>query len=157
MEAFTYLYPLANHSLIRRMERPKLLRDLDAFGYALRARRLSAARFLRISASSNEKTYCRSLPNFVYRSKGSNARWSPASLVGISVVSLRNDAHGKSAGELARQAFGPFGSAGGHRTMDKAVIPPATLEQQLGRLSDAELVPFVQNQLLQYLGILVSV
>ena len=34
IEAFTYLYPLANHSLIRRMERPQLpLRDLDALGY----------------------------------------------------------------------------------------------------------------------------
>jgi hypothetical protein len=41
--------------------------------------------------------------------------------------------------------------------MAKAVIPLAMLEQQLGRLSDAELVQFVQNQLLQYLGVPVAV
>jgi len=73
------------------------------------------------------------------------------------VVSVRNDVSGKSAGEMVRHAFGDFGSAGGHRSMAKAVVPLAVLEQRFGRLSDAELVQFVQHQVMQYLGMPVTV
>ena len=46
-------------------------------------------------------------------------------------VSIRNVGYVRSAGEVARDAFGDLGSAGGHRTMAKAVIP-------LERLADAD-------------------
>jgi nanoRNase/pAp phosphatase (c-di-AMP/oligoRNAs hydrolase) len=157
VEAFTYLYPLANHSLIRRMERPKLpLRDLDAFGYALRARTIIGSTFFTHLGLVEREDVLPQFAEFCLQVEGVERSVVSGIFSGNLVVSLRNDAHGKSVGELARQAFGPFGSAGGHRTMAKAVIPLATLEQQLGRLSDAELVQFVQNQLLQYLGILVN-
>ncbi len=157
VEAFTYLYLLANHSLIRRMERPKLpLRDLDAFGYALRARTIIGSTFFTHLGLVEREDVLPQFAEFCLQVEGVERSVVSGIFSGNLVVSLRNDAHGKSVGELARQAFGPFGSAGGHRTMAKAVIPLATLEQQLGRLSDAELVQFVQNQLLQYLGILVS-
>jgi nanoRNase/pAp phosphatase (c-di-AMP/oligoRNAs hydrolase) len=158
VEAFTYLYPLANHSLIRRMERPKLpLRDLDAFGYALRARTIIENTFFTHLGLVEREDVLPQFAEFCLQVEGVERSVVSGIFSGNLVVSLRNDAHGKSVGEMARQAFGPFGSAGGHRTMAKAVIPLATLEQQLGRLSDAELVQFVQNQLLQYLGILVGV
>jgi hypothetical protein len=51
-----------------------------------------------------------------------------------------------------RTAFGPYGSAGGHRSMAKAVMPLAVLERAFGRLSDAELSQFIQTQTMQYLG-----
>jgi nanoRNase/pAp phosphatase (c-di-AMP/oligoRNAs hydrolase) len=158
VEAFTYLYPLANHNLIRRMERPKLpLRDLDAFGYALRARTIVGNTFFTHLGLVEREDVLPQFAEFCLQVEGVERSVVSGIFSGNLVVSLRNDAHGKSVGELARQAFGPFGSAGGHRTMAKAVIPLATIEQQLGRLSDAELVHFVQNQLLQYLGVLVAV
>jgi nanoRNase/pAp phosphatase (c-di-AMP/oligoRNAs hydrolase) len=46
-------------------------------------------------------------------------------------ISIRNVGYVRSAGEVARDAFGDLGSAGGHRTMAKAVIP-------LDRLVDAD-------------------
>jgi len=67
-------------------------------------------------------------------------------------VSVRHAAQARSAGELVRTAFGPYGSAGGHRSMAKAVMPLAVLEREFGRLSDAELSRFIQNQTMQYLG-----
>jgi nanoRNase/pAp phosphatase (c-di-AMP/oligoRNAs hydrolase) len=158
VEAFTYLYPLANHNLIRRMERPKLpLRDLDAFGYALRARTIIGSTFFTHLGLVEREDVLPQFAEFCLQVEGVERSVVSGIFSGNLVVSLRNDAHGKSVGELARQAFGPFGSAGGHRTMAKAVIPLAMLEQQLGRLSDAELVQFVQNQLLQYLGVPVAV
>ncbi len=38
-------------------------------------------------------------------------------------ISVRNVGYVKSAGDVMRAAFGDLGSAGGHRTMAKAVIP----------------------------------
>jgi len=42
-------------------------------------------------------------------------------------ISVRNVGYVKSAGEVTRAAFGDLGSAGGHRTMAKAVLPLRTL------------------------------
>jgi nanoRNase/pAp phosphatase (c-di-AMP/oligoRNAs hydrolase) len=81
--------------------------------------------------------------------------WSVISGIfgGNLIVSVRNLAYARSAGELVRSAFGQFGSAGGHRSMAKAVMPLATLEQAFGRLSDAQLSQFIQRQTMQYLGV----
>jgi len=48
-------------------------------------------------------------------------------------ISIRNVGYVRSAGEVARAAFGDLGSAGGHRTMAKAVIPLARLGVEDGR------------------------
>jgi hypothetical protein len=42
-------------------------------------------------------------------------------------ISVRNVGYVRSAGEVTRAAFGDLGSAGGHRTMAKAVIPLGSL------------------------------
>src|SRR4029450_14068093 len=61
--------------------------------------------------------------------------WSVVSgVVGAEVhISIRNVGYVRSAGEIARAAFGDLGSAGGHRTMAKAVIPLARLGGEDGR------------------------
>jgi nanoRNase/pAp phosphatase (c-di-AMP/oligoRNAs hydrolase) len=153
IQAFTYLYPLANHSLIRRMERPKLpLRDLDAFGYALRARTILGTTFFTHLGIVEREDVLPQFAEFCLQVERVERSVVSGIFAGNLVVSFRNDAHAKGVGEIARQAFGHLGSAGGHRTMAKAVIPLATLEEQVGRLSDAELVQFVQHQILECLG-----
>ncbi len=42
-------------------------------------------------------------------------------------VSVRSVGYVRSAGDVTRAAFGDLGSAGGHRTMAKAVVPLAAL------------------------------
>jgi nanoRNase/pAp phosphatase (c-di-AMP/oligoRNAs hydrolase) len=51
--------------------------------------------------------------------------WSVVSgVVGSDLhISVRNVGYVKSAGDVTRAAFGDLGSAGGHRTMAKAVVP----------------------------------
>jgi nanoRNase/pAp phosphatase (c-di-AMP/oligoRNAs hydrolase) len=46
-------------------------------------------------------------------------------------VSVRNVGYVKSAGDVVRAAFGDLGSAGGHRTMAKAVFPTRLLARGL--------------------------
>jgi nanoRNase/pAp phosphatase (c-di-AMP/oligoRNAs hydrolase) len=158
VEAFTYLYPLANHGLIRRMERPELpLRDLDAFGYALRARTIIDTTFFTHLGIVEREDVLPQFAEFCLQVEGVERSVVSGIFGGNLVVSVRNDVSGKSAGEMVRHAFGDFGSAGGHRSMAKAVVPLAVLEQRFGRLSDAELVQFVQHQVTQYLGMQVTV
>jgi nanoRNase/pAp phosphatase (c-di-AMP/oligoRNAs hydrolase) len=153
VEAFTYLYPRANHSLIRRMERPKLpLRDLDAFGYALRARTIVGTTFFTHLGIVEREDVLPQFAEFCLQVEGIERSVVSGIFKGNLVISVRNATHGKSAGELVRHTFGCLGSAGGHRCMAKAVIPLAALEREFGRLSDAELGELVQNQVMQYLG-----
>jgi nanoRNase/pAp phosphatase (c-di-AMP/oligoRNAs hydrolase) len=153
IQAFTYLYPLANHSLIRRMERPKLpLRDLDAFGYALRARTIIGTTFFTHLGMVEREDVLPQFAEFCLQVEGVERSVVSGIFAGNLIISFRSDAHVKGAGELARQAFGHIGSAGGHRTMAKAVLPLATLQEHMGRLSDGELVQFVQHQILECLG-----
>lgn len=151
--AFTYLYPLANHGFIRRMEHPKLpLRDLDAFGYALRCRTIIDTTFFTHLGLVEREDVLPQFAEFCLQVGG--IEWSVISGIfdGNLIVSVRNAAYVKSAGELVRHAFGHVGSAGGHRSMAKAVMPLANLEKAFGRLSDAELSQFVQQQVTRQLG-----
>jgi len=158
VEAFSYLYPLANHSLIRRMERPKLpLRDLDAFGYALRCRTIIGTTFFTHLGLVEREDVLPQFAEFCLQVEG--MEWSVVSGIfgGNLIVSVRRAAQTRSAGELVRTAFGPYGSAGGHRSMAKAVMPLDVLERAFGRLSDTALSQFIQHQTMQYLGGAVAV
>lgn len=158
IDAFTYLYPLANHSLIRRMERPKLpLRDLDAFGYALRARTIIGTTFFTHLGMVEREDVLPQFAEFCLQVEGVERSVVSGIFKGNLVVSVRNEAHGKSAGELVRLAFDYLGSAGGHRCMAKAVVPLTNLEKEFGRLSDSELGQLIQNQMMQYLSAPVAV
>ena len=44
------------------------------------------------------------------------------------VASVRNAGYQKSAGAVVKRVFGEIGSAGGHRSMAKAVVPIAAWE-----------------------------
>jgi hypothetical protein len=45
-------------------------------------------------------------------------------------ISVRNVGYVRSAGEVTRAAFGDIGSAGGHRTMAKAMLPLRALIEE---------------------------
>ena len=154
IEAFAYLYPLANHALIRRMQRPQLpLRDLDAFAYALRSRAVIGPVFFTHLGIVEREDVLPQFAEFCLHVGG--VEWSVVSGIfgGNLIVSVRNVENVKSAGELVRHAFGHLGSAGGHRSMAKAVIPLASLERAFGRLSDVEISQFIQQEVSQHLGI----
>ena len=154
IEAFAYLYPLANHALIRRMQRPQLpLRDLDAFAYALRSRVVIGPVFFTHLGIVEREDVLPQFAEFCLHVGG--VEWSVVSGIfgGNLIVSVRNVENVKSAGELVRHAFGHLGSAGGHRSMAKAVIPLASLEEAFGRLSDVEISQFIQQEVAQHLGI----
>jgi nanoRNase/pAp phosphatase (c-di-AMP/oligoRNAs hydrolase) len=138
MRAFAYLYGLANHNVLRRIERPELPLDaLDALGNALLHRTIiKNALFAHLGPVSRPDL----IPQFAdlcLQVKG--IEWSVVSgLTGDEVhVSVRNVGYVRAAGDVVQGAFGELGSAGGHRSAAKAVIPAAVWTERVGPLDAA--------------------
>jgi nanoRNase/pAp phosphatase (c-di-AMP/oligoRNAs hydrolase) len=135
MEAFAYLYQFANHNILRRIERPELPLDaLDALGDALVHRTIiHGALFAHLGRVSRPDL----IPQFAdlcLQVKG--IEWSVVSgLTGDEVhISVRNVGYVRAAGDVVQAAFGELGSAGGHRSAAKAVIPASAWAAQVSPL-----------------------
>jgi len=123
LEAFSFLYLLANHNALRRIERPELSdAALDVLAQGLARRRIVRGVFF---SHLGRVATVDQIPQFAdFGLQAEGVEWSVVSgIVGDEVhVSVRNVGYVKSAGDVVRAAFGDVGSAGGHRTMAKAVI-----------------------------------
>jgi hypothetical protein len=73
------------------------------------------------------------------------AEWSVVSgtIGGELHVSVRNVGYVRSAGDVVRQAFGDLGSAGGHRSMAKAVVRLDDWRARVGDAGDGALAPVI--------------
>jgi len=128
LEAFSFLYLLANHNALRKIERPELsAAALDVLAQGLTRRQVRGGVFFSHLGTVATADLIPQFADFGLRAEG--VEWSVVSgVVGDEVhVSVRNVGYVRSAGEVTRAAFGDLGSAGGHRTMAKAVLPLPTL------------------------------
>jgi nanoRNase/pAp phosphatase (c-di-AMP/oligoRNAs hydrolase) len=124
IEAFSYLYPLADPALIRKME-----------GAEITAERLDYVMKAHAGGSIRDQVFCSflgTLPreDFVpyvadFFLQLEHVKWTViAGVVHDSlIISVRNLGYTKNAGEFVRRFFADIGSAGGHRAMAKAVLP----------------------------------
>jgi nanoRNase/pAp phosphatase (c-di-AMP/oligoRNAs hydrolase) len=124
LEAFAYLYMLANHNALRRIERPELSEvALDLLAQGLAKRQILKGVFFSHLGTVPTPDQIPQFADFGLQAEG--VEWSVVSgVVGTDLhISVRNVGYVKSAGDVTRAAFGDLGSAGGHRTMAKAVVP----------------------------------
>jgi nanoRNase/pAp phosphatase (c-di-AMP/oligoRNAs hydrolase) len=128
VEAFSHIYPLANHNLLRRIERPELPSSaIDALGRALKTRQIvDRVAFVNLGRVEREDLIPQ-IADFCLQFEG--AEWAVVSGIFESdlIVSVRNVGYVRAAGKVLKDAFGHLGSAGGHSSMAKAVIPLTTL------------------------------
>ncbi len=124
LQAFTYLYPLANYGLLRRIERPELpLSFARAMSRAMRRLKIDdGVAVLHLGPVERDDLIVQ-MADFCLQFE--NVEWVAVSgkLAGNLVIAVRNHGMGRSAGESVKRLFGDIGSAGGHRNMAKAVIP----------------------------------
>ena len=129
LHAFSFLYPMANHRLIRRMERPQLPPgDLQVLSRAFKdAQIVDDVIFVHLKDLTREDIVPY-IADFCLEVEG--MEWAVVSGIYDNklVISSRNYGYTRSAGEIFRSAFSEYGSAGGHRSMAKAVIPLKVLE-----------------------------
>ncbi|RME75074.1 MAG: hypothetical protein D6776_03955 [Planctomycetota bacterium] len=130
--AFQHLYQRANLNWLRRIELPEIPRDaLATIGKALT--RLEVVDGLSyVWLGRVREDVIAQVADMLLQVEG--AVWSVA--VGRVddriVASVRNAGYLRAAGDVVKKIFGEIGSAGGHRTMAKIVVPIAALRRRWG-------------------------
>jgi nanoRNase/pAp phosphatase (c-di-AMP/oligoRNAs hydrolase) len=136
LKAFTFLYPLADAALIRKMEGAEI--TMERLEHVTRALATSRLKSQILSAFLGETTREDFIPytaDFLLQLEG--VRWAIVSGIvnGQLIISVRNLGYSRNAGEFVKTNFGDIGSAGGHRALAKAVVPAERFFGKFGHLS----------------------
>jgi nanoRNase/pAp phosphatase (c-di-AMP/oligoRNAs hydrolase) len=136
LDAFSYLYPLADAALIRKMEGAEI--TLERLDYVMKAHQggtLSEQVFSAFLGPTPREDFIPYVADFFLQLE--DVKWTViAGIVGDTlVVSVRNLGYTKNAGEFVRRFFADIGSAGGHRAMAKAVVPLRAFRAKFGELT----------------------
>jgi nanoRNase/pAp phosphatase (c-di-AMP/oligoRNAs hydrolase) len=152
IEAFSYLYPLADAAMIRKMEGAEI--TLERLDYVVKAR---------VEGQFEERIFCAFLgpcprEDFVpyvadFYMELEDVQWTIiAGVVGTQlVISVRNLGFTKNAGEFVRKHFNSIGSAGGHRSMAKAVIPLDAFWAKYGVLQASQITGLIHKLAVDFL------
>ena len=152
IEAFSYLYPLADAALIRKMEGAEITDErLEYVLKAYRGGTLVDQVFCGFLGTSPREDFIPYVADFFLQIE--DVKWTVvAGIVNESlIVSVRNLGYSKNAGEFARRFFADIGSAGGHRAMAKAVVPMRAFREKFGDLRLEELAQKLHELMAQFL------
>jgi len=136
LEAFTFLYPLADAALIRKMEGAEI--TLERLDYVTRASQNGILRdqvFTAFLGEAPREDFIPYTADFFLQLE--DVKWTIlAGFVGNTlIVSVRNLGYSRNAGEFVKRWFADIGSAGGHRAMAKAVVPLERFRAKFGDLN----------------------
>jgi nanoRNase/pAp phosphatase (c-di-AMP/oligoRNAs hydrolase) len=152
IEAFSYLYPLADAAMIRKMEGAEITGErLD---YVIKARqhgRIEEQVFCSFIGTTPREDFIPYVADFYLQLE--DIKWTiVAGIVNESlVISVRNLGYSRNAGEFVRKYFNGIGSAGGHRAMAKAVVPLRAFRTKFGNVQAEELTDLVLKLALEFL------
>jgi len=152
LEAFSYLYPLADAALIRKMEGAEI--TLDRLDYVMKAHRggtLVEQVFCAFLGPSPREDFIPYVADFFLQLE--DVKWTAiAGIVNDSMlISVRNLGYSKNAGEFVRRFFSDIGCAGGHRAMAKAVVPMREFREKFGDLDAAGITALLHDFMTQFL------
>ena len=152
LEAFSYLYPLADAALIRRMEGAEI--TLERLEYVLKAHRggtLTGQVFCAFLGPSPREDFIPYVADFFLQVE--DVKWTVVAGIvkDLLVISVRNLGYSKNVGEFVRRFFADIGSAGGHRAMDKAVVPVQRFRDKFGDLEGGDVTARLHELVAQFL------
>jgi nanoRNase/pAp phosphatase (c-di-AMP/oligoRNAs hydrolase) len=133
LEAFSFLYPLADAQLIRKMEGAEITGErLEYVIKAYEGGVLLEQVFCAFLGSLPREDFIPYVADFFLQLE--DVKWTiVAGIVNDTfVVSVRNLGYSKNAAEFVRRFFAEIGSAGGHRAMAKAVVPLQAFRKRFG-------------------------
>ena len=144
VRAFQFLYRHANLNLVNKIERSELRLDfLKYFEIALANKRIRKGRAFSHVGPVVNSDVCVLLADFFM--KISSVDWSIVSGLYANklVLIFRNDGLRKDAGKVAKESFGEFGSAGGHKSAARAEIPFEALNEDVDYENDEKLLRWI--------------
>ncbi|MGE3276168.1 MAG: bifunctional oligoribonuclease/PAP phosphatase NrnA [Vicinamibacterales bacterium] len=133
LDAFSYLYPLSDATMIRKMEGAEITAErLDHVIKAWQQGRMVEHVFCAFIGEPPREDFVPYVADFYLQLE--NVQWTVISGVvnDTFVVSVRNLGYSRNAGDFVRRWFNDIGSAGGHRTMAKAVVPLDAFQHKFG-------------------------
>jgi nanoRNase/pAp phosphatase (c-di-AMP/oligoRNAs hydrolase) len=139
LDAFSYLYPLADAAMIKKMEGAEITAErLDFVVRARQSGHLSEQVFCSFLGQAPREDFIPYLADFYLQLE--NVKWTIiAGIVNDSlIICVRNLGYMRNAGEFVRRYFSAIGSAGGHRTMAKAIVPLRAFREKYGDLQADE-------------------
>ncbi len=137
IEAFSYLYPLADANLIRKMEGAEITQERLQLITKATQRGVMVDQIF--SVFLGEVPRDDAIPYVAdFYLQLENVRWTLVSGIvnGSFVMSVRNLGYTRNAGDFVRKYFVEIGSAGGHRAMAKAVVPLEAFQKRFGPIDD---------------------
>ena len=137
IEAFSYLYPLSDANLIRKMEGAEITTErLQLITKATQSGRVVDQIFSVFLGEIQRDDAIPYVADFFLQLE--HVRWTLVSGVvnGSFVMSVRNLWYSKNAGDFVRRHFVDIGSAGGHRAMAKAIVPLEAFQVRFGPVRD---------------------
>jgi nanoRNase/pAp phosphatase (c-di-AMP/oligoRNAs hydrolase) len=152
IDAFSYLYPLADATLIRRMEGAEITIERLQFVVKATERGKMAeqiyAVFLGDVPRDDVVPY---VADFFLQLE--NVKWTLVAGVvnGSFVMSVRNLGYSRNAGDFVRKYFVDIGSAGGHRSMAKAVVPLEAFRERFGNIDERRMTETMIDLLQDFL------
>src|SRR5436190_2401753 len=152
LEAFSYLYPLADAAMIRKMEGAEItLERLDYVMKAVKEGKLADQVFCAFLGSLPREDFIPYVADFFLQLE--DTKWTVISGIvnDALVVSVRNLGYTKNAGEFARRFFADIGRAGGHRAMAKAVVPMRAFREKFGDAPADDIGRRLQELVAQFL------
>lgn len=152
IRAFQFLYKYANMNIVTKVERAYMTEsDLDFLGNAIRHRIILDNRAFYHAGTIYKPDELVMAADFFLSIAGVN--WSVVSGVNEKlIVILRNDGLRKGAGKTAQEAFGKFGSAGGHKTMARAELDISLIREEIKQVNQKTLTQWVVERITQTAG-----
>jgi nanoRNase/pAp phosphatase (c-di-AMP/oligoRNAs hydrolase) len=152
LEAFSYLYPLADAAMIRKMEGAEI--TMDRLEYVLKAKQsgqIVEQVFCSFIGASPREDFIPYVADFYLQLE--DVKWTIVSGIvnDALVMSVRNLGYSRNAGEFVRKYFADIGSAGGHRAMAKAVVPLRAFRDKFGNLQADQFTDKVLSLALEFL------
>ena len=152
LDAFTYLYPLSDPALIRKMEGVEI--TLERLEYVVRASDTGTIKdqvFCAFIGTAPREDFITYAADFFLQLE--DVKWSI--LAGVVnetlILSVRNLGYSRNAGEFVKRWFADVGSAGGHRAMAKAVVPMGRFREKFGDLDDKQMTAKLREMVEQFL------
>src|SRR5262245_5129167 len=152
LEAFSFLYPLADAQLIRKMEGAEITGErLEYVIKAYKGGILLEQVFCAFLGALPREDFVPYVADFFLQLE--HVKWTiVAGIVNDSfIASVRNLGYTKNAGEFVRRCFGDIGSAGGHRAMAKAVVPMRAFREKFGNIEAKDIPAKLQELAMQFL------
>ena len=152
LEAFTFLYPLADAALVRKMEGAEI--TLERLAYVTRAGQVGQTReqvFTAHLGAVPREDLIPYVADFLLQLE--DVKWAIVSGVvnDAVIVSVRNLGYSRNAGDFVKAWFADIGNAGGHRAMAKAVVPQAAFRKKFGSLDDEHISRLLSDLADQFL------